>query len=108
MSPKRLVVGISGASAPLFGIRTLELLRQVPEVETHLVCTRGSARTIELEIGMSLEQVGSLADAVYSADDLAAPISSGSFKTAGMIIAPCSMSTLACIATSVSKDLPSR
>ncbi len=108
MSPKRLIVGISGASAPLFGIRTLELLRQVPEVETHLVCTRGSERTIELETGMSPEQVGRLADVVHSADDLAAPISSGSFKTAGMIVAPCSMSTLACIATSMSKDLLTR
>lgn len=108
MAPKRLIVGISGASSPLFGIRTLQLLRQVPEVETHLICTRGSARTIELETGMDLQQVGELADVVYASDDLAAPISSGSFKTEGMIIAPCSMSSLACIATSISKDLLTR
>jgi 4-hydroxy-3-polyprenylbenzoate decarboxylase len=108
MAPKRLIVGISGASSPVFGIRTLQLLQQVPEVETHLVCTRGSVRTIELETGMDLKQVGELADVVYASDDLAAPISSGSFKTEGMIIAPCSMSTLACIATSISKDLLTR
>ena len=108
MSRKRLVVGISGASAVILGIRTLELLRQVSEVETHLVCTRASARTLELETDCSMGQVEALADVVYSPDDLSASISSGSFRTEGMIVVPCSMSTLSCIACSVTKDLLTR
>ncbi len=108
MTTKRLIVGISGASAPIFGIRTLELLRRIPEVETHLVYTKASARTIQLETGRGLQDVEVLADVVYGSDDVAAAISSGSFRTDGMIVAPCSMSTLACIAASVTKDLLTR
>ena len=108
MGSKRLVVGISGASAARLGVRALELLRQVPGVETHLVCTRASARTLELETDWSQADVEALADVVYAADDLSASISSGSFRTDGMIVVPCSMSTLACIAGSVTKDLLTR
>jgi len=108
MTPKRLIVGISGASAPILGIRTLELLRRVEGVETHLVCSQASARTIELETGLSPAQVEALADYVYRPDDLAAPLSSGSFRTEGMIVAPCSMSTLSSIALSITKDLLTR
>jgi flavin prenyltransferase len=108
MSRKRLVVGISGASAAVLGIRTLELLAEVPDVETHLVCTRASGRTLALETRWSMEQVEALADVVYASDDLSASISSGSFRTDGMIVVPCSMSTLACIAGCVTKDLLTR
>ncbi|MFQ5737645.1 MAG: UbiX family flavin prenyltransferase [Acidobacteriota bacterium] len=108
MNPQRLVVGISGASAPIYGIRTLEMLQAVSEVETHLVLTAASERTIALETHYALDQVTSLADVFYETDDLAASISSGSFKTMGMIVTPCSISTMSCIAGCISKDLLTR
>lgn len=108
MGKQRLIVGISGASAPIYGIRLLELLRSVPDIETHLVHTRASERTIQLETGLGLEEVRKLADVAYQPDDIAASISSGSFSTLGMIVAPCSMSTMAHIAASLSKDLLTR
>lgn len=108
MSVKRIIVGISGASAPVYGIRTLELLRLDKNVETHLVCSRAAEKTIALETDFSLDQIHSLADTWYDPSDLAAAISSGSFRTSGMIIAPCSMSTVSCIAGSVTKDLMTR
>jgi 4-hydroxy-3-polyprenylbenzoate decarboxylase len=105
---KRLIVGISGASAPILGVRTLELMQSVPEVEVHLVLTKGAERTISLEIGRTLSEVQALADVVYAPDDYAASISSGSFLTEGMIVIPCSMNTLACIASCITKDLLTR
>ncbi|MGW8178632.1 MAG: UbiX family flavin prenyltransferase [bacterium] len=108
MNTTRLIVGISGASAPIYGIRTLELLRDVPDIETHLVYTRAALKTIELETDLPLSDVLRLADVHYDPDDISASISSGSFKTRGMIVAPCSMSTMACIAGSVTKDLLTR
>ncbi len=106
--PKRLIVGISGASAPIYGIRILEVLRNVPEVETHFVHTKSAQRTIELETSYSLKDLIRLADVYYEPDDVAASISSGSFKTMGMVVAPCSMSSMGAIASSVSKDLLTR
>lgn len=108
MERKRLVVGITGASAPILGIRLLELLRQVPEVESHLVLTKAGKLTISLETDYSIQQVESLANVTYRTEDIAAPISSGSFKTIGMIVAPCSVNTMSCIAASISKDLLTR
>lgn len=108
MEAAPLIVGISGASGPIYGIRTLELLREVKDVEVHLVYTRASIRTIELETDRSMAQVRSLAEVVYEPDDIAAPISSGSFWSRGMIVAPCSMATLSAIAGSISKDLLTR
>ncbi len=108
MEKSRLIVGISGASAPIYGIRTLELLRDVPDLETHLVFSRAALRTIEIETDLSISDIKRLADVHYEPDDISAAISSGSFKTRGMIIAPCSMSTMACIAGSVTKDLLTR
>lgn len=105
---KRLVVGISGASAPIYGIRILQLLQSIKEVETHLICSRAARRTIELETELTPDEVEELADVAYSPDDIAASVSSGSFRTMGMIVAPCSMSTLACIASCYSKDLLTR
>lgn len=94
----RLIVGISGASGAVLGYTLLQELRRQENMELHLVITKGAARTFELETDLRLEQVEALADFVYSEEDLAARISSGSFVTEGMIVAPCSMKTLAAIA----------
>lgn len=102
---KKLIVGISGASGVIYGIRLLEVLRGVPDVETHLVISRAGAITIGLETNFTPEQVSALADVTYREQDIAARISSGSFKTHGMIVAPCSMKTLAGIANSFSDNL---
>jgi flavin prenyltransferase len=108
MARRRLVVGISGASAPIYGIRTLELLRGLSDVETHLVHSRAAEKTIRLETNYALDEVYSLADVVYTPDQMEASISSGSFQTSGMIIAPCSINTLGCLAASITKDLLTR
>jgi 4-hydroxy-3-polyprenylbenzoate decarboxylase len=102
---KRLIVGISGASGAIYGIRLLEVLREVKEVETHLVMTPSARRTISLETDQTIEHVESLADHVYRPSDIAAAISSGSFRTVGMIVAPCSIKTLSGISTSYSDNL---
>ncbi|HEX7359403.1 MAG TPA: UbiX family flavin prenyltransferase [Bryobacteraceae bacterium] len=92
----RLIVGITGASGAIFGIRALEALRELG-VETHLVLSRWARTTIAHETAYSLEDVEKLASAVHREDNQAAVISSGSFQTNGMIVAPCSMRTLAAI-----------
>jgi polyprenyl P-hydroxybenzoate/phenylacrylic acid decarboxylase-like protein len=100
----RLVVGISGSSSPIYGIRTLEALKAA-NVETHLVISAGAHRTIELETHWTADQVQALAAAHYDARDMSAAISSGSFRTDGMIVAPCSMKAVAAIAHSLVTDL---
>ena len=102
---KQLIIGISGASGAVYGIRLLEVLRGVAEVGTHLVLSPAARRTIKLETDRSVEQVEALADHVYRAGDIAAAISSGSFRADGMIVAPCSIRTLSGIATSFSDNL---
>ena len=102
---KRLIVGISGASGAIYGVRLLEILRGVAGVETHLVLSPAGRRTIVLETDFSVEAVEGLADRVYKSGDIAAAISSGSFRSAGMIVAPCSMKTVSGIATSYSDNL---
>ncbi len=92
----KLVVGITGASGAIFGVRTLEALRELG-IETHLIVSQWARATIAHETSYSLDQVQSLATTFYHYDNQAAPISSGSFKTDGMIVAPCSMKTLAAI-----------
>ncbi len=92
----RIVVGISGASGAIFGIRTLEALREL-SIETHLILSRWARTTIAHETDYSIERVEALASLVHHDDNQAAPVSSGSFKTDGMIVAPCSMKTLAAI-----------
>ena len=101
----RLIVGISGASGVIYGIRLLEVLREHPEVETHLVMSRYGRMNIGFETDMTVKQVEALADEVYSDRNLAASVSSGSFKTEGMIVAPCSMKTLSGIVNSYSDNL---
>lgn len=102
---KRLIIGITGASGVIYGIRLLDLLRDVPDVETHLVMSTAAAQTIGLETEMTASDVEALADATYKFRDIAAAISSGSFKTAGMVVVPCSMKTAAGIAYSFSDNL---
>lgn len=102
---ERIVVGLAGASGVVYGIRLLEVLGQTPGVETHLVVSNGAKRTIELETDLSLADVEALADTVHPNDDIAAPISSGSFRTSGMAVAPCSMKTLSGIANSYADNL---
>ncbi len=102
---KKLIVGISGASGVIYGIRLLELLRVVPDVETHLIMSTAAGTTIGLETEYTAEDVMQLADVSYRFRDIAAAVSSGSFKTWGMIVIPCSMKTLAGIANSFSDNL---
>jgi len=102
---KRLIIGISGASGVIYGIRLLEILQAVEDVETHLVMSQAAGITIGLETDYTVDQVKSVADKVYRFQDIAAAISSGSFKTAGMIVIPCSMKTLAGITYSFSDNL---
>lgn len=104
----RLIVGIAGSSGPQFGVRLLQVLRELDTVEVHLVMSGGSARSLELEMDLTVSEVESLADVVYQQSDLAAAISSGSFLTIGMVIAPCSMRTLGALASGVTGDLVSR
>jgi 4-hydroxy-3-polyprenylbenzoate decarboxylase len=108
MTSKRLVVGISGASGAIYGVRMIELLTEQPEVETHLVISEPARLTIACETNWSPERVETLADYPYPPKDLAASIASGSFATAGMVIAPCSVKTLSAVANSYAADLLSR
>ncbi|MEU4668026.1 non-oxidative hydroxyarylic acid decarboxylases subunit B [Amycolatopsis sp. NPDC023774] len=104
----RLIVGMTGATGAPFGIRLLEVLRAMPDVETHLVLSRWARTTIHLETSLSAREVGDLADVVHSPEDQAASISSGSFRTDGMIVVPCSMKTLAGIRTGYADGLLGR
>jgi 4-hydroxy-3-polyprenylbenzoate decarboxylase len=100
----RLVVAVTGASGAIYGVRLLEKLRDLP-VETHLIVSRWARVTIEQETARSFADVKGLADVVYAENDQAAAVSSGSFLTRGMVIAPCSTKTLAGIATGFSHNL---
>jgi polyprenyl P-hydroxybenzoate/phenylacrylic acid decarboxylase-like protein len=104
----RLLVGISGSSAPQIGVTLLRALAEIDSVESHLIVSAGARRTIEIEMGLDPTEVEKLADVVYQPHDLAAGPASGSFLTVGMVVAPCSMKTLAAIATGVSGDLLTR
>lgn len=105
---KRLVVGVSGSSAPHLGTTLLRALKEIDAVETHLVLSPGARRSIELELGIDASEVEALADISYAASDLGAAISSGSFLTAGMVVIPCSMRTLAAVANGNSDNLLTR
>ena len=102
---KRLIIGMSGSSGVIYGIRMLEVLRTVEDVETHLVMSPHAKQNIEIETDYKPKAVEQLADVVHSFRDQAAPISSGSFKTHGMIVAPCSIKTLSGIVNSFSDSL---
>lgn len=102
---QRIVVGISGASGAILGIELLKAIREFPGWESHLVITDGARRTIEHETPFHLEQVAALASQCHPLDDVGACIASGTFKTQGMIIIPCSMKTLAGVASGYSDNL---
>ena len=103
----RLVVGITGSSGVIYGIKVLEVLLKI-KIETHLIISKWGERNVQIETDKSVEFVKSLATRVYNNDDMAAPISSGSFKTDGMAIVPCSMKTLSSIANGYDDSLVSR
>ena len=105
---KRLIIGISGASGVIYGIRMLEVLEAMADVETHLIMSRFARLNIEIETPHTPQYVESLADEVHNFGNQAASISSGSFKTDGMVIAPCSMRTLSAIANSAADSLLTR
>jgi 4-hydroxy-3-polyprenylbenzoate decarboxylase len=106
-SPARLIVGISGASGTIYGVRILEMLRKA-EIETHLVMSKSAEMTLVYETELKPKDVRALASVHYPVTDIGAAISSGSFPTMGMIIAPCSIRTMAEIATGVTSSLLSR
>lgn len=108
MAATRIIVAITGASGAIYGIRALQALHAVPDVESHLVITKAGRATISYETDYSPQEVKALADAVYSDNDLGAAISSGSFRTAGMLVAPCSVKTLSGIAHSYDDTLAVR
>ena len=105
---KRLIIGISGASGAIYGVRMLQVLRDVPDIETHLILSQAARQTLAMEPDYSVREVQALADVVHDARDIAACISSGSFKTAGMVILPCSMKTLSGIVHSYTDGLLTR
>ena len=108
MVGKRIVVAITGASGAIYGIRTLEILRERPDTETHLVISDSGRATIAQETRRSIQEVRSLADVVHPFRELGASIASGSFRTDGMLVAPCSIRTLSAIANCATGDLVSR
>ena len=100
----KLVIGISGASGVIYGIRMLQALRGA-EVETHLVITRSAVKNLKIETDCDIQLPETLADYVYDVDDIGAAIASGSFKVDGMVVAPCSIKTLSAIANSFNYNL---
>ncbi len=102
---RRIIIGISGSTGVVYGIRLLEVLKGISEIETHLVMTGPARQTISYETDYAIKQVAALADYTYRERDIAAAISSGSFVTHGMIIAPCSIKTLSGIANSYCDNL---
>ena len=106
--PRRLVVAITGATGAVYGVRLLEKLRALPAVESHLVLTEAAVLTLHQETGLQKKAVEALADTVYANREIGAAIASGSFQHEGMVIAPCSMKTLAAIAHAYSDNLVTR
>jgi 4-hydroxy-3-polyprenylbenzoate decarboxylase len=105
---KRLVVGISGASGVVYGIRFLELLRELPDIESHLVISEAGKRTIVEETDHAVRDVEALATRRYDNKDIGAALASGSFKTEGMVIAPCSIKTASAVAHCMADTLLAR
>jgi len=102
---RRLIVGISGATGAIYGVRMLEVLSRLKDVETHLVLTRAAKMTIQVETPYAVKDVEAMAGVVHDVNNVGASISSGSFRTVGMVVAPCSMKSMGGIAHSVGGDL---
>ena len=107
-SPRRLVIAITGASGAVYGVRLLQVLREVGGIETHLMVSEAGVLNLHHELEMDRKQVGLLADVVHNTRDVGASIASGSFQSDGMIVAPCSMKTLAAVAHGMSDNLITR
>jgi len=108
MPANRLILAMTGASGPIYGIRLLQILARMPDIETHLVLSQAARITIAQETDFTPAEVEALADVVYRPGDIGAAIASGSFATLGMIVAPCSIKTLSAIAHSYTADLIAR
>lgn len=106
--PKRVIVAISGASGAVYGVRLLQILRAMDGVQTHLVVSDAGWRNVQQELDMPCAEVEALADVVYPVHDVGAALASGSFQCDGMVIAPCSMRTLAAVAHGLSDNLITR
>ena len=98
MANKRIIIGMSGADGAVLGVRLLSILRDLPDVETFLVMSESAKKNAAMECGIGADEIAGMADRAFDVDDLSAAISSGSFYTDGMIVAPCSMKTLSAIA----------
>jgi 4-hydroxy-3-polyprenylbenzoate decarboxylase len=105
---KRIIIGVSGASGAIYGIRALQVLKKDPEIETHLILSQAASLTIEIETDWKVSEVRALASASYMEDEIGAPVASGSFQTAGMLIAPCSIKTLSAVANAYADNLLTR
>lgn len=102
---RRLIVGMSGATGSIFGIRILQVLAPMPDIETHLVMSKAAKMTLQVETPHSVKEVEEMADMAHDINNVGASIASGSFRTAGMVIAPCSMKSMGGIVLSVGGDL---
>ena len=105
---RRIIVGVTGAAGAVYGVRILEELQKVPDIETHLIVSRAGFLNAAIELDMRRGEVEALADVVHSDRDIGANIASGSYQTEGMIIAPCSTKTLAAIGTGLTENLVAR
>lgn len=105
---KRLIIAITGATGAVYGVRLLEILRDAPEIQTHLLLSEAGLLNLHQELDLNRKQVGALADVVHNVRDVGASIASGSFQSEGMIVAPCSMKTLAAVAHGLSDNLITR
>ena len=105
---RRLVIGITGASGVILGIRALEILRDLSDIETHLILSQAAEKTISHESDRTIQEVVSLADIHYNNQDIESTIASGSYETMGMIIIPCSIKSLSAVANAYANDLISR
>lgn len=106
--PRRIVVAISGASGAVYGVRLLQALREAPGIETHLVVSAAGWRNLRHELDLGPAELQPLSDRFHEIDDVGASIASGSFRAAGMVVAPCSMRTLAAIANGLGDNLLTR
>ena len=108
MSGQRLIVAITGATGAVYGVRLLQVLRETPDVETHLLISDAGVLNLHQELDLGRKDVEALVDVVHNVRDIGASIASGSFQSDGMVIAPCSMKTLAAVAHGLSDNLISR
>lgn len=107
-NPKRLIVAITGASGATYGVRLLQVLNKMPDIQTHLVVSAAGLLNLKQELDMNLSQLKVLADVTHHVNDIGAAIASGSYQSAGMVVAPCSMRTLAAVAHGLSDNLITR